>query len=66
MATLSKAENILLQKRNYLGNVRGWERYGYKFENPIGFDGSKASLDYGEIKPKNGLYHIIPRIVSSK
>jgi hypothetical protein len=70
IATLSKAESTILKKGNYLGNVRGWERYGYKFENPIGYrigaDGSKVPLHYGEMKIKNGLYHIIPRTGPSK
>jgi hypothetical protein len=66
-ATLSRVEQELLESGESLGTVRGWERYGKHFDEPIGFridaSGNKIPLHYGELKlnPNAGLYHIIPR-----
>jgi len=44
-----------------------YERYGLYFSEPIGYilkaDGTRISLEYGEIKIKKttGKYHVIPR-----
>ena len=62
---LRKVEQAILERGKYTGTVRGWERYGLKFDSPIGYrigaDGSKIPLHYGEIKLKDGMYHVIPR-----
>lgn len=66
-ATLSRVERELLESGESLGTVRGWERYGKRFDKPIGYridaQGNKIPLHYGELKlnPQTGLYHIIPR-----
>lgn len=64
-ATLSQVEKAIFERGQYNGNIRGADRYGVMFDKPIGYrisaDGSKVPLHYGEMKVKDGLYHIIPR-----
>ncbi|MFH5806531.1 RHS repeat domain-containing protein, partial [Alienimonas sp. DA493] len=66
-ATLGRVEQELLRCGDSLGTVRGWERYGKYFNEPIGFridaQGNKIPLHYGELKLKaeTGCYHVIPR-----
>jgi hypothetical protein len=66
-ATLSQVEQAILERGESLGTVRGWERYGLRFDDPIGFRidarGNRVPLHYGEMKldPKTGTYHVIPR-----
>jgi len=70
--TFEAVENALYEGGQATGMVRGTERFGLMFENPIGFrvgaDGSRLRLHYGELKlnPNNGLYHIMPRTGPSK
>jgi RHS repeat-associated protein len=62
---LSSVEKAILERGQFTGNIRGWDRYGLQFDSPIGYrigaDGSRIPLFYGEIKIKDGLYHVIPR-----
>jgi hypothetical protein len=64
-ATLSQVEKAIFERGQHTGNIRGVDRYGVMFDKPIGYrissDGSKVPLHYGEMKVKDGLYHIIPR-----
>jgi len=65
-STLSRLEEAIFKRGKYTGNIRGWERYGVMFDEPIGYrissDGKKIPLHYGEMKIKDGFYHVIPRI----
>ncbi len=66
-STFERVENVLFKRGEYTGTVRGTERYGLRFETPIGFqlraDGSSIPLHYGELKLNldTGFYHIMPR-----
>jgi len=72
METLSRVEGAILREGQYSGTVRGWERYGMRFEEPIGHRidgaGNTIPLHYGEMKinPQTGAYHVIPRTGASK
>jgi hypothetical protein len=70
-ATLSQVEAAILERGRYTGSVRGTDRYGLQFENPIGYrlaqDRSRVPLHYGEIKIRpDGRYHLAPRTRSAK
>ena len=60
-----RAERAIFERGQSTGNIRGWDRYGLQFDLPIGYrigvDGGRTPLFYGEIKMRNGLYHVIPR-----
>jgi hypothetical protein len=62
---LGAVEQAIMQRGQFTGSVRGWDRYGLQFDTPIGFrvgaDGSRTPLFYGEIKVRDGMYHVIPR-----
>lgn len=53
-----------------MGFIRGHERYGLYFDEPIGYrisvDGSKIPLYYVEMKVKGNKYHVIPRTKPSR
>ena len=64
--TLIKVERAILERGEYTGNTGTTERYGLKFDEPIGYridkDGNTIPLTYGELKVlPNGDYHVIPR-----
>ena len=65
--TLARVEQAILERGEDLGTVRGWEHWGLKFDDPIGFridaDGNRIPLFYGELKlnPQTGAYHLVPR-----
>lgn len=63
--SLARVENAIFQRGKYTGNQGGAKRYGLRFNKPIGMrissDGSQIPLHYGEMKVKNGFYHLIPR-----
>jgi RHS repeat-associated protein len=70
LATLSHVENEILNRGVYTGTTgtanSTFARFGLRFEQPIGTriakDGTRITLDYGEMKIRaNGLYHIVPR-----
>lgn len=62
---LAAAERAIIERGQFTGSVRGWDRYGLQFDSPIGFrigaDGSRTPLYCGEIKVRDGMYHVIPR-----
>jgi hypothetical protein len=65
-ATLSQVEAAILERGQSTGAVRGTERFGLRFEDPIGYrisrDGNRIPLHYGELTLKpDGRYHLIPR-----
>jgi hypothetical protein len=70
LSTLSRVESEIFSRGSYTGTVRGFERYGLRFDKPIGTrfarDGSAKALDYGELKLKDGLYHLNPRTEPSQ
>jgi hypothetical protein len=64
--TLSRVEAEILKHGQYTSTARNTERYGLRFEEPIGYrigqDGSTIPLHYGELKlSPDGRYHVIPR-----
>lgn len=68
-ATLKRVTLEIIERGEFTGRVRGHDRYGLYFANPIGYrlsrTGSKISLHYGEMKIKGDKYHVIPRIKPS-
>jgi RHS repeat-associated protein len=69
--TLSYVEQEILKRGQHTGRVKGTERYGLYFDQPIGYridsTGRKIPLRYGELKIRDdGLYHVIPRTSPSK
>ncbi len=61
----------IIERGEYTGTIRNYERYGLFFPDPIGFrvdpNGSKIPLFYGEVKiDANDRYHPIPRTRPSK
>ena len=71
LATLSRVEAAILDRGEPGGTVRGTERFGLRFDQPIGYritaDGSHLPLHQGELKLNpDGKYHIIPRTGPSR
>ena len=71
LSTLSRVEAEIFARGEYTGTVRGWERFGVRFNEPIGTqirkNGTTTVLDYGEMKIRsNGLYHVTPRTGPAK
>ena len=70
--TMVRVNEEILARGEYLGVVRGHERWGLLFPEPIGFriagDGTTHPLFYGELKLslRTGRYHVIPRTRPSK
>ena len=69
--TMSRVEAEILTRGEFLGNVRGTDRFGLRFEEPIGVriapDGTTIPLHFGEIKVKsNGQFHVVPRTRSAQ
>ena len=66
-ATLERVENQLFQEGKFTGTIRGSERYGLRFAEPIGQriteGGATMPLTYGELvlSLKTGMYHVMPR-----
>jgi hypothetical protein len=66
-ATLGQVDAAIFERGQYSGTVRGWERYGLRFDEPIGYRidsaGNRIPLHYGELKfnPETGGYHLVPR-----
>jgi hypothetical protein len=71
-ATLGRVDAAIFERGQYTGTVRGWERYGLQFEEPIGYRidaaGNQIPLHYGELKfnPQTGGYHLVPRTGGSQ
>ncbi len=69
--TMSRVEAEILTRGEFLGNVRGTDRFGLRFEEPIGVriapDGTSTPLHFGEIKVSpNGQFHVVPRTRSAQ
>lgn len=69
--TLSYVEQEILKRGQKTGRVKGTERYGLYFDQPIGYridsTGNQIPLHYGELKIRDdGQYHVIPRTSPSK
>ena len=66
LSTLSRVESEIFARGVRTGSVRSWERFGLRFDEPIGTrigrGGRTTALEYGEMKMRsNGLYHVVPR-----
>jgi hypothetical protein len=64
--TMNQVAQCIIEKGEFIGTVRDYERYGMFFTEPIGSrispDGSSIPLYYGEIKINaDNQYHVIPR-----
>lgn len=64
-ATLERVAEAILQNGEFAGTIRGHDRYGLYFAEPIGYrldaNGNQTPLYYGEMKIKGDKYHVIPR-----
>ena len=64
--TMFRVVRAIIEKGEYTGNTRNYERYGLMFAEAIGLrldpDGTSIPLFYGEVKiDANNRYHPIPR-----
>jgi hypothetical protein len=64
--TMLRVTQAIIERGEYTGNVRNYDRYGLFFTEAIGYrispDGSTTPLFYGEVKiDANNRYHAIPR-----
>ncbi|BBD55556.1 DUF6972 family protein [Planktothrix agardhii] len=64
--TMLQVAQAIIERGEYTGSVRNYERYGLFFTEAIGYrmspDGSRTPLFYGEVKiDANNRYHAIPR-----
>lgn len=64
--TLLRVSQVIIERGNYTGFARGYDRYGLFFTEAIGVrispNGSTLSLFYGEVKiDADNQYHLIPR-----
>jgi len=69
--TLEKVTQAIIERGEYLGKIRKYERYGLYFSKVIGYrispDGMIINLFYGEIKiDEYNKYHVIPRTKPSR
>ena len=66
-ATMERVAQAIIETGEFTGLIRGYERYGLYFVEPIGYrispeDGSRTPLLYGEVKiDAENRYHVIPR-----
>lgn len=66
-ATMERVAQAIKEGGEFTGVIRGYERYGLFFAEPIGYrispsDGSSTPLFYGEVKiDAEDRYHVIPR-----
>jgi hypothetical protein len=64
-ATMNRVAEAILERGQKTGVLRGHERWGLAFEEPIGFridaQGDRVPLYYGELKVSGEQYHVIPR-----
>lgn len=62
---MTKVVQAILKRGDVTGVVRGHERWGLWFDEPIGYridsTGNRLSLFYGELKVSGDRYHAIPR-----
>jgi hypothetical protein len=66
-ATIERVAQAIIERGEFTGVIRGYERYDLFFTEPIGHritpeDGSSTPLFYGEVKiDAENRYHVIPR-----
>lgn len=65
-ATMEQVAQAIIERGEYTGIIREYERYGLFFTESIGYrispDGSTIPLFYGEVKiDAQNRYHVIPR-----
>ena len=71
-ATMERVAQAVIERGEFTGVIRGYERYGLFFTEAIGYrispeDGSSTLLFYGEVKiDAENRYHVIPRIRPSQ
>lgn len=69
-ATMKAVTQAIIERGEFSGVVRGHERYGLYFVEPVGYrvsaDGSRIPLYYAEMKVKGNKYHVIPRTKPSR
>ncbi len=70
-ATMKRVAQAIIERGEYTGTVREYQRYGLFFAESIGDridpDGSTIPLFYGEVKiDAENRYHVIPRTQFSK
>jgi hypothetical protein len=64
---MDRVAQIIMERGEFTGLVRGYERYGLFFTESIGYrispkNGSRTLLFYGELKiDAENRYHVIPR-----
>lgn len=65
--TMERVAQAIIERGEFTGVIRGYERYGLFFAESIGYrinpqDGSSTPLLYGEVKiDAENRYHVIPR-----
>jgi hypothetical protein len=65
--TMERVAQTIIERGEFTGNIRGYERYGLFFAEAIGYrmnpeDGLSTPLFYGEVKiDAENRYHVIPR-----
>lgn len=66
-ATMERVAQAIIERGEFTGVIRGYERYGLFFAESIGYrispeDGSSTPLFYGEVKiDAENRYHVILR-----
>ena len=66
-ATMERVAQAIIERGEFRGVIRGYERYGLFFAEPIGYrispdDGLSTPLFCGEVKiDAEDRYHVIPR-----
>ena len=69
-ATLFEVTEALFENGEFIGTVRGHERYGMYFNQSIGYridlKGNRLLLYFAEMKIIKGEYHVIPRTKPSE
>lgn len=66
-ATMERVAQAIIERGEFTGVIRGYERYGLFFAESIGYrinpeDDSNTQLFYGEVKiDTENRYHVIPR-----
>ncbi len=70
LETLQTVAQAIIDRGEFTGKIRGHERYGLDFPQPIGYridrEGRRLPLYYGEIKITGDRYHVIPRTRPSR
>jgi hypothetical protein len=68
--TLLEVTEALFEDGQFIGTVRGHERYGMYFDRAIGYridlEGNRLLLYFAEMKIIKGEYHVIPRTKPSE